>query len=411
LIENFLTFWEDNMLKRIALTLVALGVVAPDLVAQDAKAPPGSLVRSSQVMGLQLKDSAGQTIGEVKDVVLDRAQGTIAFVVVDFSDDVANAGDKLFAVPWESLKPGADHGVFTVNMTRDKLDKAPGFEKNQWPDFSDSAQAAEIRRFYGASAPPARVQPVKPAPHTDPALPPTRTDPAQQSPTRTDMETGRTDQFNRDPGFGQRIDTYSGTVKSLDRGERSMLVVNTDRGELGADLGPASSLERNQLVLDPNTQVTVKGYETMRSGERAFVATEIFANGRTVRLREHDQPRNTGATDVTLQSDRRMNGNDALAGSLRDVTGTVILVGSDPCGESAQGRQVTIRAADGDRVIALGPGNFLDGRGWKLRQNETVTVKGYETDYQGNRVFIATEVRRGNETWRLRNDDGTPVWR
>ena len=62
-------------------------------------------------------------------------------------------------------------------------------------------------------------------------------------------------------------------------------------------------------------------------------------------------------------------------------------------------------------VIGLGPGTYLDSQHWGLHQNETITVRGYDYGRNGSRVFIATEVRRGNETWKLRRDDGTPLWK
>jgi len=143
------------MLKRFVMTLLALSVFTPDLVSQD-KMPQGNLVRSSQLIGMQLKDSAGQTVGELKDVVFDRTQGTIAFAVASFND-VAAAGDKFFAVPWEALKSGGDQAALTLNLSKDRLDKAPGFDKNQWPDFADVTKANEIRTFYGTTAAPRRA--------------------------------------------------------------------------------------------------------------------------------------------------------------------------------------------------------------------------------------------------------------
>ena len=71
---------------------------------------------------------------------------------------------------------------------------------------------------------------------------------------------------------------------------------------------------------------------------------------------------------------------------------------------------MTIHTADGDRVVALAPGDYLDSRRYVLRQNDTVTVRGYDYDRNGRRVFIATELRRGSDTWTFRRADLTPVW-
>jgi len=245
---------------------------------------------------------------------------------------------------------------------------------------------------------------------------------ARENDVNRDVNRDVTRDLNRTNDSNRRIDTYQGTVKSLNRGNPSTLVVTTDRGELGAELAPATYLDSQHLTLDPNTSVTVRGYETMRNGYRTFIATELVANGQTIRLRGNDSTplwteSTVGASDpgMTVQptNDTARTTAGTYASSLRDVTGTVsYLDSSGPCGESIQGRQVTIRASDGtERVVALGPGTFLDSRHWTLRPNDTVTIRGYDSDYRGNRVFMATEVRRGTETWRLRNEDGTPIWR
>lgn len=45
-------------------------------------------------------------------------------------------GDKLFALPWKALQWTRDGEYYTLNMDKATLAKAPGFDKNQWPDSS-----------------------------------------------------------------------------------------------------------------------------------------------------------------------------------------------------------------------------------------------------------------------------------
>src|SRR5262249_23248774 len=142
----------------------------------------------------------------------------------------------------------------------------------------------------------------------------------------------------------------------------------------------------------------------------------IARDGRAVRLRGDDfAPLWAQNRTIERQPATGYNGytgtNPNTNVDLRDLTGTVTFVDtSSACGESIQGRTVTIRTDTGDRVIALGPGNYLERQHWALRPSDVVTVRGWDTTRDGRRVFIATEVRRGNETWRLRRDDGSPLW-
>ena len=68
-------------------------------------------------------------------------------------DDGVTFGDKLYAVPFEALKvaknvdDNAAH--FTLNMTQERLKNAPGFAKEEWPNFSDERFVVRLYDFYG----------------------------------------------------------------------------------------------------------------------------------------------------------------------------------------------------------------------------------------------------------------------
>jgi len=411
------------MLKINCLALAAaVAVTVLPIMAQD-KEMPGNLVRGSHIVGMDVRNSSNENLGDVKEVVLDRDKGTIAYAVISFGGFL-NMGDKLFAVPWESLKPSADHKAFVLDVPKDRLEKAPGFDQNSWPNMADAAWANEVRTFYTAGSV-----------TRDPAINPAagRTDEAVKVKTDGMAGDNRTDNglrprdngaarnagMNGDDGMngtgnangatGQRqIMTRTGTIRSFNRGDASTLVLATSQGDVQADLGPASVIEQNKLALDNGAKITVKGYETTRDGRTSFVVTEVVSNERTIRLRQDDVAlANDGAARYPSAAVERTTEVQGM----RDLTGTITYVESSPCEESGYGRQVRVRTSDGERVVALAPGNYLDSRRWVLRPQDTITVRGYDYDRNGNRVFIATELKRGNDTWQFRRADGTPLWR
>lgn len=450
------------MLKSNCLALLAaVAVIASPVLAQE-KGMPGSLMRSSSVVGMDVKNASNENLGDIKEVVLDREKGTIAYAVISFGGFL-NMGDKLFAVPWTSLKPTADGKAFTLDIPKDRLEKAPGFNKDQWPNMADPKWATELNNFYGTGT---RVEPV-PAPRStggddgmagdrkiddgmrkpDDGMAKTDDRGRYPDPNRRDdrvfqpgnknendgMGADRdrkydgvsrdnlSDDRNRDrrddrmtadrakpqdASAGHQIVSRSGTIRSFTRGDHGQLVLATTQGELNADLGSTTLIEQNNLRLDDGSQVTVRGYETTKDGRNSFVVTEVISNERTVRLR-NDPVANVSDQGTYATSPATTTGSPY---PIRDLSGTVSYVESSPCEESGYGRQVTIHTADGDRVVALAPGDYLDSRRWSLRPNDTVTVKGYDYDRNGRRVFIATELRRGSDTWTFRRADLTPVW-
>lgn len=106
--------------------------------------------RASQLMGLNVNNSAGEKLGTVEDIVINLEDGKVAYVALSFGG-VLGIGDKLFAVPYRQMKfmHGKDEMHFVLDVSKDKLKTAPGFDKNHWPDFADPHWIQQIDQFYG----------------------------------------------------------------------------------------------------------------------------------------------------------------------------------------------------------------------------------------------------------------------
>jgi hypothetical protein len=58
-------------------------------------------------------------------------------------------GDRLFAVPWNSLEVDGDQHALIFDVDKERLEKAPGFDKDDWPDMSDRTWGEKVHQFYG----------------------------------------------------------------------------------------------------------------------------------------------------------------------------------------------------------------------------------------------------------------------
>jgi sporulation protein YlmC with PRC-barrel domain len=83
-----------------------------------------SAIRASKVIGTTVKDSAGERVGEVKDVVLDKQSNSILFGVLSFGG-VLGMGEKYHPVPWAALDYDESEGAYVINLTKDQLKSAP----------------------------------------------------------------------------------------------------------------------------------------------------------------------------------------------------------------------------------------------------------------------------------------------
>ncbi len=58
-------------------------------------------------------------------------------------------GTKLFAIPWDMLTMKVDDHTLLLNMEKERLERAPGFDRNNWPIFDRSE--TDIHQYYGES--------------------------------------------------------------------------------------------------------------------------------------------------------------------------------------------------------------------------------------------------------------------
>jgi len=114
----------------------------------------GASIRASQLMGQNIKNSNGDSVGEIKDLVID-ASGKVRYAAVTYGGFLG-LGSKLFAVPYEAFRVNQnpndpndrDDYVLTLNVTKEQLDGAQGFDTDRWPDFADTKFTQELDRRY-----------------------------------------------------------------------------------------------------------------------------------------------------------------------------------------------------------------------------------------------------------------------
>jgi sporulation protein YlmC with PRC-barrel domain len=81
-------------------------------------------IRAKKVLGTNVKDTSGNKIGEIEDVVLDKQSNSILFAVVGFGGFLGMA-EKYHPIPWSALDYDEDAGAYIVNYTKEQLQAAP----------------------------------------------------------------------------------------------------------------------------------------------------------------------------------------------------------------------------------------------------------------------------------------------
>jgi hypothetical protein len=125
----------------------------------SAGGPGPALMGADTLLGNDVYNGAGENLGNIKEFMIDMTGGRIAYAVLSFGGFLG-MGDRLFAVPWQALKLDTANKRFTLNVSKDKLKSAPGFDKDHWPSMADNTWATDVHAFYGVSrvydSPPSR---------------------------------------------------------------------------------------------------------------------------------------------------------------------------------------------------------------------------------------------------------------
>lgn len=81
-------------------------------------------IRAKKVIGTTVKDTSGDKIGSVEDLVLDKQSNSILFAVVGFGG-VLGMGEKFHPLPWAVLNYDEDEDAYVVPYSKDELKAAP----------------------------------------------------------------------------------------------------------------------------------------------------------------------------------------------------------------------------------------------------------------------------------------------
>ncbi|MBN8728635.1 MAG: PRC-barrel domain-containing protein [Xanthomonadales bacterium] len=102
---------------------------------------------ASTLIGDTIENLQGESLGDLKEIMLDTSRGTIAYGVLSFGG-VFGLGDKLFAVPWDALTIDHEGHKLILDVSKERLKDAPGFDKDHWPNFADTAFAEQVSTYY-----------------------------------------------------------------------------------------------------------------------------------------------------------------------------------------------------------------------------------------------------------------------
>ena len=82
---------------------------------------------ASTIKGDKVVNTAGEDLGKIEELMIDVDDGRIAYAALSFGGFLG-MGNKLFAIPWQALKLRLHEHTFLLDIPKETLERAEGFD-------------------------------------------------------------------------------------------------------------------------------------------------------------------------------------------------------------------------------------------------------------------------------------------
>lgn len=108
----------------------------------------GRLIAASKVSGTDVFNRAGDKLGSIYDVMLDKASGASQYAVLSFGGFLG-IGEKYHPLPWHALTYDPQQGGYVVDLDRKMLENAPSYDNRDSATWGDSGWGSKVDDYYG----------------------------------------------------------------------------------------------------------------------------------------------------------------------------------------------------------------------------------------------------------------------
>jgi sporulation protein YlmC with PRC-barrel domain len=102
---------------------------------------------ATTLKGTTVRTGQGDDLGKVEDLMINTDTGAVDYAVLSFGGFM-KIGNKLFAVPLQALRVDSEEETLVLNESKERLENAPGFDKDNWPNHADNKWFSDVRTYY-----------------------------------------------------------------------------------------------------------------------------------------------------------------------------------------------------------------------------------------------------------------------
>jgi len=107
------------------------------------------VISSDKVEGTAVYNTAGEKLGSVDDLMIDKLSGQIRYAVLEFGGFLGLGTDR-YPMPWNMLKYDTSKEGYVVPLDKTKLEKAPRYAQTDVPEYTPD-YGKRVYNYYGAN--------------------------------------------------------------------------------------------------------------------------------------------------------------------------------------------------------------------------------------------------------------------
>src|ERR1017187_7905962 len=104
------------------------------LVMTPSTTTMGDVISSKKVEGTSVYNNAGDKLGSIKGLMIDKRTGQVRYAVMEFGGFLGIDTDR-YPIPWNMLKYDTQKDGYMVPLDKTKLEKAPKYQFEDVPAY------------------------------------------------------------------------------------------------------------------------------------------------------------------------------------------------------------------------------------------------------------------------------------
>ena len=109
----------------------------------------GDIISSDKVEGTNVYNVAGDKLGSIDDLMIDKRTGQVRYAVLEFGGFLGMGTDR-YPLPWSMLKYDIAKEGYVVPIDKSKLEQAPRYQDSDAPAYT-TEYSDRVNGYYGTT--------------------------------------------------------------------------------------------------------------------------------------------------------------------------------------------------------------------------------------------------------------------